>query len=116
MRNVNLEFMSIWNPMYENIDLHHWYGISVVEVQISLLQNIPSSGEQGETIVFEGLSYSDGSTNTDIEISYILSVDRTMPLTLTIPDPLAIDCVEGNLLKSVLDLCGAVKGGHLKSY
>ena len=39
-----------------------------------------------------------------------------MPLTLTIPYPLAIDCVEGNLLKSVLDLCGAVKGGHLKSY
>lgn len=113
---MNLEFMSIWNPMYENIDLHHWYGISVVEVQISLLQNIPSSGEQGEMTVFEGLSYSDGSTNTEIEISYILSVDRTMPLTLTIPDPLAIDCVEGNLLKSVLDLCGAVKGGHLKSY
>lgn len=56
--------MSIWNPMYENIDLHHWYGISVVEVQISLLQNIPSSGEQGETTVFEGLSYSDGRAQT----------------------------------------------------
>ena len=52
--------------MYENIDLHHWYGISVVEVQISLLQNIPSSGEQGEMTVFEGLSYSDGSTNTEV--------------------------------------------------
>jgi len=51
-----------------------------------------------------------------LEILYILSVDRTMPLTLTIPDPVAIDCVESSLLKSVLDLCGAVKGGNLKSY
>lgn len=51
-----------------------------------------------------------------LEIVNILSVDRTMASTLTIPDPVAIDCVESNLLKSVLDLCGAVKGGHLKSY
>lgn len=48
-----------------------------------------------------------------LEIFYILSVDRTMPLTLTIPDPVAIDFVEGNLWKSVLDLCGAVKGEKL---
>ena len=31
-----------------------------------LPQNVPSSGEQGEMTVFEGLSYSDGSTNTEV--------------------------------------------------
>lgn len=41
-----------------------------------------------------------------LEIVNILSVDCTMASTLTIPDPVAIDCVESNLLKSVLDLCG----------
>ena len=100
---VNLEPHD-YKSNYDNIDLHHQYGISVVEAQMSLLQSVPSSGEQGETTVFDGLSYSDGS------------MDRTMPLTVTIPDPVAIDCVDGNLLKSVLDLCGAVKGGNLKSY
>ena len=38
-----------------------------------------------------------------------------MALFLTIPDPVATDCVESSLLKIVLDLCD-VKGGNLKSY
>ena len=33
---------------YVNIDLHHQYGISLVKVQVSLLQNAPHGKEQGQ--------------------------------------------------------------------
>jgi len=39
---------------YVNIDLHHQYGISVAEMQTSLLANNPSGKVEGEIAVFAG--------------------------------------------------------------
>lgn len=51
---------------YVNVDLYHQYGISVVEAQVSLLQNAPCGEEQGQRQLYSHATVRDYIPKLDL--------------------------------------------------